>query len=146
MTSYAGLDQETLVGKIDHRNPCWVNPGSNQVGLFNSYVGFYRCVWPPWHTSKVTSVGWFLVRGCHGSFITQCSTLSAIWPCCHAPIVLNTRCVWAGGTFFRCLRKVPPAHLRSVCVLQELPRLVIHVNNKYISTDFLVQPKFSSRT
>ncbi len=31
-----------------------------------------------------------------------------------------TCCAWAGGTFFHCLRKVPPAHLRSVCVVQEL--------------------------
>jgi hypothetical protein len=31
-----------------------------------------------------------------------------------------TRCVWAGGFFFRCLRKVPPSHLHSACVLQEL--------------------------
>jgi hypothetical protein len=31
-----------------------------------------------------------------------------------------TRCARAGGTFFRCLRKVPPAHLLSACVVQEL--------------------------
>ncbi len=32
----------------------------------------------------------------------------------------NTHCLWAGGTFFYCLRKVPPAHSCSACVLQEL--------------------------
>jgi hypothetical protein len=31
-----------------------------------------------------------------------------------------TRCTWAGGTFLRCLRKVPRTHLRSAHVLQEL--------------------------
>jgi hypothetical protein len=31
-----------------------------------------------------------------------------------------TRCTWAGGTFLRCLKKVPPAHPRSACVVQEL--------------------------
>jgi hypothetical protein len=31
-----------------------------------------------------------------------------------------TRCVWAGGTFFHCIRKVPPAHSHSASVLQEL--------------------------
>jgi hypothetical protein len=40
-----------------------------------------------------------------------------------------TRCAWAGGTFLRCLRKVPQAHSQSVCVLQ-----------------FLVEPKSFSRT
>jgi hypothetical protein len=44
ITLYVGLHQETLVGKIGRRNPCWVNPGSTRVGLFNSYVGFYRCL------------------------------------------------------------------------------------------------------
>jgi hypothetical protein len=32
----------------------------------------------------------------------------------------HTHCAWAGGTFFFCLRKVPAAHSRSVCVVQEL--------------------------
>jgi hypothetical protein len=32
----------------------------------------------------------------------------------------NTRCAWAGGTFLRCLRKVPRTHSHSACVLQEL--------------------------
>ncbi len=32
----------------------------------------------------------------------------------------HTRCAWAGGTFLRCLRKVPQAHSRSALVLQEL--------------------------
>ncbi len=27
MTLYVGLYEENLVGKIDCRNPCWVNPG-----------------------------------------------------------------------------------------------------------------------
>ncbi len=31
-----------------------------------------------------------------------------------------TRCTWAGGTFLRCLLKVPWAQSRSACVLQEL--------------------------
>jgi hypothetical protein len=32
----------------------------------------------------------------------------------------NTCCAWAGGTFFRCLRKVPPANSPTECVVQEL--------------------------
>jgi hypothetical protein len=32
----------------------------------------------------------------------------------------DTRCAWAGGTLFHCLRKVPPAHSRSTCVVQDL--------------------------
>jgi hypothetical protein len=28
----------------------------------------------------------------------------------------HTRCTWAGGTFFHCLRKVSPAHQRSTGV------------------------------
>ncbi len=31
-----------------------------------------------------------------------------------------TRCAWAGGTFLHCLRKVPPAHSRFACLVQEL--------------------------
>ncbi len=31
----------------------------------------------------------------------------------------NTRCTWAGWTVLHCLRMVPRAHSRSVCVLQE---------------------------
>jgi hypothetical protein len=31
-----------------------------------------------------------------------------------------TRCAWAGGTFLHSLRKVPQAHSRSGCDLQEL--------------------------
>ncbi len=29
-------------------------------------------------------------------------------------------CAWAGGNFFHCLRKVPPAHSCSACVVQEI--------------------------
>ncbi len=32
---------------------------------------------------------------------------------------IYTRCAWAGGTFFRCLKKVPLANLHSMCVVQE---------------------------
>ncbi len=35
-------------------------------------------------------------------------------------LVENTRCAWDGGTFLRCLRKVPQAHSHSACLLQEL--------------------------
>jgi hypothetical protein len=31
-----------------------------------------------------------------------------------------TCCMWAGGTFLHCLRKVPCTQSRSACVLQEL--------------------------
>jgi hypothetical protein len=31
-----------------------------------------------------------------------------------------TRCAWSGVTFFRYLRKVPPAHSRFACLVQEL--------------------------
>ncbi len=46
---------------------------------------------------------------------------SLIW--CELPSLRSsryTRCVCAGGTFLRCLRKVPQAHSCSACVLQEL--------------------------
>ncbi len=44
MTLYVGLNQETLVGKVGCQNPYRVNPGLTRVGLFNSYIGFYRCL------------------------------------------------------------------------------------------------------
>jgi hypothetical protein len=35
-------------------------------------------------------------------------------------IAIYICCVWAGGTFLQCCRKVPQAHSFSACVLQEL--------------------------
>jgi hypothetical protein len=32
----------------------------------------------------------------------------------YTSIAEYTRCAWAGGTFFGCLRKVPPAHVQRV--------------------------------
>jgi hypothetical protein len=41
---------------------------------------------------------------------------------CHLTKLLgnNTRCAWAGGTFFRCFRKVPPAHAHRVCFFADV--------------------------
>jgi hypothetical protein len=42
---------------------------------------------------------------------------------CGLPSLRSSRyscCAWAGGTFLHYLRKDPPAHSCSVCVLQEL--------------------------
>jgi hypothetical protein len=41
-----------------------------------------------------------------------------------------TRCTWAGGTFLRCLRKVPRTHSRSACVLQELGWALVEVKSR----------------
>jgi hypothetical protein len=55
----------------------------------------------------------------------------------------NTCYAWAGGTFFRCLRKVPPAHLQRVCIpwigiskFQQIfllnPNLLLAYRNRYL--------------
>jgi hypothetical protein len=51
-----------------------------------------------------------------GPFLTAFNGYFTAW----IGLFSTAHCVWAGGTFFRCLRKVPPAHSRSTCLLQEL--------------------------
>ncbi len=51
--------------------------------------------WTDWQTEK-------LIR--HG--LGNLSVPPGLLTC----ITNHTRCTWAGGTFFHCLRKVPPAH------------------------------------
>ncbi len=58
-----------------------------------------------------------LIRGGLGNYVPPGKT-----PLAHMQRVFpqHTCCVWAGGVFFRCLRKVPPAHQCSASVVQEL--------------------------
>jgi hypothetical protein len=57
----------------------------------------------------------------------------------------DTCCAWAGQTvFLLSYRGYFSPFTLCVCIARS--RLVIHVNNKYISTDFFVEPKFSSCT
>ncbi len=55
---------------------------------------------------------------------------------------LNTRCMWAGGIFLRCPRKkVPRAHSRSACVLQELGWKYTYTISNFVQI-FLLRPNF----
>jgi hypothetical protein len=49
--------------------------------------------------------------------------------------------MWARGTFFRCLRKVHPAHSCSACVVQELGWLHTKTISKILQI-FLFSPNF----
>jgi hypothetical protein len=92
---------------------------------FLHYVPYTRGALMGWRNfSKIVEKKFLqpMHNGCFWKYDQSCiSTWDIIYKYRRTLIpLLNTRCAWAGGTFLRCLRKVPWAHSRSACVLQEL--------------------------